>query len=436
MVSQLRPRYRYNPWSLPVDAAPTHTARKVWMAQDLPALVQPFHGERYAATERLSQRLAPPYDVLTATTRTAYAERSNHNIVHLTLPAGDGADRYRRAAETLAEWRRSHALIRDEEPAVYVVQQEFRTPDGKTHFRTGVVGAVHVEPYDAGRVRPHEATRAGPKEDRLALMRATEAVLEAIFLLARDESGELLRLLHAACRREPTAVADLDGTAVGLWRVAGDDGARIAAVAGADALYIADGHHRYETATAYRDEHPAAARVPGLIVPVRDPGLVVLPTHRMLSGAVPLPEVLAEVDAAAREVHPIANPELTVPLLEELGEEGPACAVVLADGTRRAWLFGAGDGEPGIALVERHVMTPLVAAAGDGAAVRYTPAHAEAIAGVEAGQAAAAVLVNPTPVEEVLEVSDRGGVLPPKSTYFFPKVPSGLVLLDCREAGD
>lgn len=401
------------------------------MPESLAPLVEPFPGERYAAAGRLGNRLAPPYDVITPEERTRYAARSAHNIVHLTLPAGDGDARYAQAAATLGDWRRANALVRDEEPSVYVVQQGFRTPDGRTHFRTGVIGGLSVEPYGAGRVKPHEKTHAGPKEDRLALTRATEAALEAIFVLAPDESGELLRRLHAVCRHDPTAVGAVDGSDVGLWRVGGEEAAGIAELAGSGSLYIADGHHRYETAIRYREERPEADRLPALIVPTRDPGLVVLPTHRVLRGGRITAETLLAIDEAAAEAHAIANPELTLPLLKELGEEGPACAVVLADGSRRAWLLPAPADEAGIAVVERLVISPLREAAGDGVATAYTPSDAEAVAALRDG-AAAAVLVTATPVREVLAVADRGGAMPPKSTYFIPKVPAGLVLMDYR----
>lgn len=403
------------------------------MAESLSPLVEPFRGERYAAAGRLGNRLAPPYDVITPEARAQYAARSAHNIVHLTLPAGEGEARYQQAAATLEEWRRAHVLVPDEEPSVYVVQQGFRTPDGRTHFRTGVIGGVCVESYEAGRVRPHEKTHAGPKQDRLALTRATEAALEAIFVLAPDESGELLRRLHAVCRHDPTAVGAVDGSDVGLWRVGGEEGAGIAALAGSGNLYIADGHHRYETAVHYREERPEADRLPALIVPTRDPGLVVLPTHRILRGGRIAPDILAAIDEGAAESHAIANPELTLPLLKELSEEGPACAAVLSDGSRRAWLLPAAEGEAGIVAVERLVISPLREAAGAEGATAYTPSDAEALAALQAG-AAAAVLVTATPVHEVLAVADRGGTMPPKSTYFVPKVPAGLVLMDYRVA--
>ena len=402
------------------------------MAESLPSLVEPFRGERYAAAGRLSNRIAPPYDVITPDERARLAARSEQNIVHLTLPAGDGEARYQHAAEVLASWRRAHVLVRDDEQSVYVVQQEFRTPDGKTHFRTGVIGGVYIEPYGE-RVKPHEKTHAEPKADRLALTRATEAMMEALFFLTRDDAGELLRLLHAACRQDPAAVAELDGTAVGVWRVGGDKGREIARVAGSGALYLADGHHRYETAVAYREENPHAARIPGLIVPIRDPGLVVLPTHRIVTGAPLARPVLDTLGEGAQETHDIANPELTVPLLRELGEEGPACVVVLPDGSRRAWLFAPDRERPGIAVIEDAVVDPLRRAAGTNASVRFTPSDADALAAART-QGAATVLVNATPVEEVLDLADRGGIMPSKSTYFLPKVPAGLVLMDFRDA--
>lgn len=396
-----------------------------------PPLISPFRGERFAAAERLSHRLAPPYDVISPDERAAFAARSEHNIVHLTLPEGEGDARYERAGATLAEWRRAHALVRDDEPGVYVVQQEFRTPDGRMHLRTGVIGALHVEPWETGRVKPHERTKPGPKEDRLKLARATEAMFESLFVLARDEDGTLVRLLHAACRKDPVAVGEISDTAVGLWYVRGDEAAAIAEAAGTGPVYMADGHHRYETAVEYRKENPAASRIPALVVPVRDPGLVVLPTHRLIHGTAPEAGVLDALAPGAAETHDVSRPDLMLPLFQELSEEGPACAAALAGGARRVWLLTPND-RPPIADVEESVVGPLREASGPDATVSYTPSGRNALAAVDTGGAAAAVLVPTTRVHAILAVSDQGGIMPSKSTYFLPKVPAGLVIMDYR----
>ncbi len=394
-------------------------------------LAAPVRGERYAAVERLSSLIAPPYDVIGDEEREALAARDQRNIVHVMLPPGK-RDRYQRAARLLTAWRDDGTLVRDETPSVYVVQQEFVIPDGRTCVRTGVVAGIHVEPYEQGRVRPHERTHRGPREDRLELMRATATMVETIFFLARDERDRLKRRLDGVTRHEPLAVAELDGVAVGLWRVGGAQAAEIIRAVGDDAVYIADGHHRFETAVAYRAENPRATHIPGLIVPVGDPGLVVQPTHRLIhGGALPI-EVLIErwkkdfaVEEREAEFHPGA-------ILTELAARGPACVVALPNGRILTVVLdrreAMSDGELEISVVEKHVVTPLAEACG-GNPVTYSAYAGEVFDLLGRGQAAAAVLVHATPVEAVLSVADAGGIMPPKSTYFAPKMPAGLVLL-------
>jgi len=396
------------------------------------SLFTPIRAERYRARDRLSDVIAPPYDVVSAEARRALAERSPHNIVHLTLP--DGApDRYAAAARVLARWRAGDVLERDSDPAVYVVQQEFVTPDGQPHTRTGVIGGLLAEGYAPGRVRPHERTHRGPKEDRLALGRATRTAVEPILVLTRDERDHLRRRLDGVTRHEPTAVAELDGVAIGLWRVSGVQAGEIARAVGDGPVYIADGHHRFETATALRAELPAAARIPALAVPVRDPGLVVLATHRLVHGARVDAARLHDAWAGGFAVEaPPADQDVRA-VLARLGPR-PGAVVVLPDGQVLALSARDGrDGELEIAVVERDIVQPLVRAAGPEASVTYAAAPDAVLAAVAAG-AAAGVLVRPTPTDRVLAVSDAGGIMPPKSTYFAPKVPSGLLILPFDEA--
>jgi uncharacterized protein (DUF1015 family) len=395
-------------------------------------LVTPFAGERYAAQDRLSDLIAPPYDVIPPVDREVLAARDRCNIVHLILP--QGREGYAAAGKTLSKWRADGVLRRDSQPCVYVVQQEFTTPDGRQYLRTGVIAGMQVEPYERGRVRPHERTHPGPKEDRLALARATGSLLETIFVLARDERGHLKRRLEGVTRHQATTMADLDGVGIGLWRVGGVQAREIAHVAGEGALYLADGHHRFETANAYRAENPEAQRIPALIVPVADPGLVVLPTHRLITGAGIDPAPLLKRWEAGYTVEP-REPEVGPQgVLEGLRGRNPVAAVAFPDG--RLFVLAArepAESELEIAVIERDVVQPLRAAAGAGALVGYTANPAEVFDAMGRQIAAAAVLVRPTPVERVLQTADAGGILPPKSTYFVPKVPSGLVILGADE---
>jgi uncharacterized protein (DUF1015 family) len=402
-------------------------------------LVAPFAGERYAAANALAQLLAPPYDVIDDARRGELRRRSPHNIVRLILPEGNG-DRYSRAAELLSAWRRDGVLARDVDPSVTVVRHEFTVPGGSAHARTGVIGAVAVERYRGGRVRPHEKTHAQPKADRLALLRATRSVFDALLLLTRDPAEELRRLLLEATAAAPTGRAELDGEVLTLWRVTGGAADAVAAAAGSGPLYIADGHHRYETAMAYFKENARAGRTLGLVVPVTDPGVVVLPTHRLVhSGAARAVELLPGLRDRFR-VRELPDPRESVAGLRATRGRGTACVLALPG---QAFLLllkgGAGDlaaaGEPAVAgldvaRVDALVVGPLRAAAGPGAWVDYTADASRLLGEVQAGRAAGGVLLNPPTLEQVLAVADAGATMPQKSTYFAPKVPSGLVLLD------
>jgi uncharacterized protein (DUF1015 family) len=401
-------------------------------------LVAPFAAEHYAALDRLDDLLAPPYDVIAEPERATLAARHEHNIVHLILPRGDG-DRYQEAARLLEHWRRAGVVRCDASPAVYVVQQEFSV-DGRAKVRTGLIGAVAVEPFDAGRIKPHERTHAGPKQDRLSLMRSTRTMFEALLMMSRDPEGELARLVARATQAgTPWAEGCARDCRMRAWRLTGSEGAALAAAAGRDALYIADGHHRFETAVAFRREAPAAARTLALIVPVRDPGLVVRPTHRLVYGG-PVSNRIVEQLKTRCVVHEPPPGADHRGLLERAAETGGGCVVVFPGG--RLLALGRRSDTEAAALaafdppVRRLDVTwadgcvvATLRAAMEGPWVGYSSDADEVVAEVSRGQAQAGVLLNPPAVDDVLAVADAGAFMPPKSTYFQPKVPSGLVML-------
>jgi uncharacterized protein (DUF1015 family) len=403
-------------------------------------LVAPFIGERYAPKDRLGALIAPPYDVIQPVERETLAGRDPHNIVHLILPQG-GDGRYAAAAERFAEWREAGVLVADAKPSLTVLQQEFTTPDGQRRARTGVIGAVAVEPFAVGRVKPHERTHAGPKEDRLALVRATRAMFEALLMVKRDSDGSLQAALAEATALKPLAVAGVGGVQNTLWRVTGRRAQRLAEAAGSEALYIADGHHRYETAIGYRGENPLADRIPAHVVAVNDPGMVVLPTHRIVCGhAVDEAAVAADLRERfqMRDLPPEAN---YAEELATLRDRGTACVMVLPGGRAVALLLKGGASlgdlpfanEPAVASldvarIDEIVVKRLKAAAGSEGRIDYSADAHHVIDEVQSGRAAAGVLLNPTALEQVLSVADAGAAMPQKSTYFAPKVPSGLVI--------
>jgi len=392
---------------------------------ELPPLVVPFRGERYAPAG-LSAVLAPPYDVIAPEDRPRYAARDSHNIVHLIVPEAPAAEsRYARAAALLEEWRGAGVLRRDPADAVYVVAQGFALPTGEPRTRLGMFAAVVAEPFTAGRVRPHERTHAAPKADRLALLEATRTNLESIFVLAPDADRALAHALGRVARDPADVRAELDGVDIRLWVVAGPAAHQLATLAGRAPLYIADGHHRYETAVAYARTHPQADRVLALVVSATDPGLTILPTHRIIVGASPDPARLA---VAWRQWFDVVR---VVPGADSLGRKSDAPLDAVPE-LGKTPAVRALD----IARVEALVVRMILGAGTTTPMLGYTADPRAALAAVRNGSAAAAVLVNPTRVDQVFAVADSGGVMPPKSTYFVPKVPSGLVLLPLGNAAE
>jgi uncharacterized protein (DUF1015 family) len=331
--------------------------------------VKPFRAERYdeAKAGPLERLVAPPYDVISPAEREDYLARSPFNVVHLTLPDDEA-----QAARDLADWRGRGVLARDPEPGVWVLSQDYTGPDGVSRTRSGLVASLRAQPYEDGVVLPHERTHSGPKEGRLRLLKATQTQLEPIFLLYEGDAIDVPG-------REP----DLQSGGDRLWRVG--DAPDFSDVQ----LLIADGHHRYETALAYA----AAGGSPWLmvvLVPTQQEGLTIFPTHR-----------IAEQVNGARGT-PIDEP----------GDELPG--VVLYRNGRYELLD---SDELDVNVVEG--LAPQ--------GVTYTPRREDAVATVDRGEAEAAFLLRPTRIEDVWAVARRGETMPQKSTYFFPKLTSGLL---------
>jgi len=412
---------------------------------ELPPLVAPFRGERYAAKD-VSALIAPPYDVISSEDRARFAARDPHNIVHLILPEapsgrGGSGDRYAQAATLLKTWREAGVVRPDPADSVYVVAQDYAVPSGERRTRIGMLGTVRAEPFATRRVRPHEQTHSAPKADRLALLRATAANLESIFLLAPDPDRLLAQALVKRSSGVPAARAELDGVGIRLWVVSGDEAVELARLAARAQLYIADGHHRYETAAAYAREQPRADRVLSFIVSAADPGLTILPTHRIIFGAGRDAPNLVAAWREWFEVGRVAPCMDRMERLAELGRERTACIVAFPGGYDVTLVLkneAALDGVPelnapairalDVARIESLVVQRILGAGTATPSLAYTPDPRAAFDAVRNGRAAAAVLLNPTKVREVFAVADAGDVMPPKSTYFVPKVPSGLVV--------
>jgi len=249
------------------------------------ATIEPFRALHYDLDRvgGLQPVVAPPYDVIDAPQRADLLSRSPHNVVEIDLPQADG-DPYAHAAQVFEQWQGDGTLVRDDEPALWALEQEYTGPDGQRRTRHGFFARVKVEDYGPGRIRPHERTHPGPKEDRLRLTRATRANLSPIFSLYDDPDAAAWGALAPHLEAPPwSEVTDEDGTVHRLWRIADSDthAAVSAALAPAE-LLIADGHHRYETARVYHEEG-GAGHVLMCLVALQDPGLTVFPTHRLLT---------------------------------------------------------------------------------------------------------------------------------------------------------
>lgn len=436
------------------------------------ARIRAFTGLRYDLARAGDPRnlLAPPYDVIDDARRAELAAASPHNCVHVILPqAPAGSDdplaKYSAGAEAFARLR-AEALVRDQ-PGFYVYHQRF-VSEGREYLRKGFIGLIELTRFGAGPVLPHERTLSGPKRDRLELMRACDAHLELVFGLFSDPE-----------RRWEAAVADQLGEALfevewdevghSLWRV--DDPQACAALeaALADAnIYIADGHHRYETMCSFGEELSAAGRSEagrwGMIYlsNLDDEGLVVLPTHRVVHGlaGVDLEAVLTELAPhfdVERGPLPADAAELRAQLTRA-GAERPAFGLALPGAgelvtvTLRADFdpaaAGLGELAPALQRLDVALLHELVleralgiskAAQAAKTNLRYfksTPAALEAARsdhGEEGGDVQLVCFMNATPVADVVAVCDSGEVMPQKSTFFFPKIPTGLAFHSLAE---
>jgi uncharacterized protein (DUF1015 family) len=406
--------------------------------------VQPFRALHYdlGRVGGLQPVAAPPYDVIDEAQRAELVSRSPHNVVEIDLPRADGGDPYAHAAELLDRWRAEGVLVRDEAPALWALAQDYTGPDGRARTRHGLFARVRVEDYGPGRIRPHERTHPGPKEDRLRLTRATRANLSPIFSLYDDPDGAAWGAVAPHLEAPPWGeVTDEDGTRHRLWRV--EDAGAIEAVRAALApaeLLIADGHHRYETARVHRDE-TGAEHVLMCLVALQDPGLTVFPTHRLVSG---LDQARREALRAAIERDWEAAP-VEPGALEPEGD-GPVRIGYYDAHHRRPLMLSLRDqaiadaalpGRPepyrrlDTAVLEALILQGALGMSEDDIShfngLDYARTAAEARARVDAGEAEAAFFMRATPVSQVRDVAAAGESMPPKSTYFFPKVLTGMV---------
>ncbi len=370
------------------------------------ALVKPFRALRYdtEVAGPLNDLIAPPYDVISSEALERLADRNRHNVIRLIRP-----HEYELAAERLADWQARGVLVREERPAVWRIEEEYTGPDGVSRVRHGIVARIRIEPYENGIVLPHERIFPGPTETRLDLLRATRTKLSPVFML--HDGGPPVRV-----ERHPDLQATLGETTARLWRI--DDPVAIAEeVARIEGpLVIADGHHRYDAARRFHLEEGGeeTGYVMAVLVSRDDPGVTIFPTHRLVEGSVPRLNgdfVLSPAGSSAED---------GLAALQRVTRDHPAFVCV----------------EPSKAtLVERRaavgaLLDRLDVSVVDGLTldrVTYTSSLREAGDAVESGRASAALLVRAPTVDEVETIARAGEVMPEKSTYFYPKLISGLL---------
>lgn len=404
------------------------------------ALIRPFHALRY--TDRagsLSELVAPPYDVIDEQERSRLASSHASNVIHLIRPVG--AEPYRAAADLLAKWRGDGTLAEDTEPAMLLYAQRF-SEHGETHERWGILLALKLEPFDAGIVMPHERTLAGPKADRLNLIRACRTNLSPIFGLVDAPLGLAGLASGAALLSNFT---DRAGVTHRLWRITDPAvHAKLAGRVAPEQVFIADGHHRYEISLAFRDECRAKNGngqdlhaydfVLCFLCSTQDEGLVVLPTHRLLDEPPPTGELLARWRKLCTVEERSDAATLWRDLSARAAAGGPPSLGVLAHGSEKGWLLSVAAGAeqelaklaPELRPLEvsllHHVVLPEI----PNDRFRYTHDDREAIAEVSAGRAKLGILLPPPRVGDVLSISRAHLTMPQKSTYFHPKVLTGL----------
>lgn len=436
------------------------------------ANLTPFRGVLYdsRAVKDVANVVAPPYDIIDATYQKVLYERHPNNVIRLELGMDEPGDsptnnRYTRAAGLLKEWLKAGALRRDTQPSLYLYMIEYRPPSGETtaHTRTlkGFFSTVELEEFGTGKIFPHENTRSAAKADRLNLLEACHANFSAIFSLYSDPDNRVMQLLEKSVDLNTPRLEFQDDTGLRqrLWSISNPEVLRaVSDLMKPKPLFIADGHHRYETSLRYRqlrrerDPRPKtdAGRHPYdsvlmLFAALEDPGLTVLPTHRVLTHALPGLDTIKGLLGEAFEIqdlpfHP-SEKDARSRFLQSLRSQGQSRTVFgLAFRHAKAYLLlslrsnrrppatASERDKLDVSILQQEVISRLCPTSAEQEAIVYTKDDHEALDLVQQGTATGALLLNATKVSEVREVAASGGRMPHKSTYFFPKPLTGLVI--------
>ena len=408
------------------------------------ATIKPFRPFRYAAKAGDPARLlTQPYDKITPAMQARYLAASPYNLVRIILgerhPSDSDSDNvYTRAANYLNEWIRDGILSEDPAPGLYAYTQEFQVPDSGEHLRrSGFIGIGKIEDYAAKIVHRHEQTLSGPKLDRLALLRHTRAHFGQIFMLYPDPERAIDKLLDEAAAGKPAmdVLAD-DQVRHLLWPITDPSRvAQIQALMSSKKLLIADGHHRYETALAYRNENPgdpAAEYVMMTFVNMHAPGLKILATHRVLRNLAGF-DAVHFFEKAVKAGWSVAATASVAVLKQRLEARDPKLVQigVIADGEHRLMQRARKEGQLDVPVLHHDVLGGLLGvteeAVRDEKHIQYVRGIDAAAAEVESG-AQIAFLLEPTPIEDMARIAFAGGVMPQKSTDFYPKLLSGVTI--------
>jgi uncharacterized protein (DUF1015 family) len=429
------------------------------------AEVQPLRGMRYAQTavQDLAQVITPPYDIISQEAQARYYTRHPYNIIRLEFGAAQDSDNslnnvYTRAAATFSEWRLQGVLQQEQQACYYLYQQTF-THNQQVCTRTSLLARVRLEPWEKRIVLPHENTLAKAREDRLQLLRACSANFSPIMCLYDDPQGRIRRLLGHYAANAEVQIKDEAGEGHILQPIR--DAEHIALLHDFFAqrqLYIADGHHRYTTALNYQQEVLAQRKelteedginfVLMALIDVDDPGMLVLPTHRLLFALPPTAyeQLTSEYLARYFDVStlPQASMQHALNALTEAGQQRPSFLVQRADQTLLLSINETGRASMeasehssawnhlDVAIAQRLILEAILqlspADIAAGSHIRYTHDTAEAYQAVQSGEVQAAILLNATPLQQVCAVARADDRMPQKSTYIYPKLISGLVI--------
>ncbi len=433
-----------------------------------------YNTERWADLSRL---IAPPYDIISEQKQEALYAQDEHNFVRIELNREAAERRYAEAFATLQRWLSEGVLMREQGPAHYLLEQEF-TVGSRSWRRRGVFGLVRLPEKGENYVLSHEGTLSEPKADRLSLMRACRAMTSPIMLMSEDANGEFMRAMQHIHLKPEASAEDNSGTVNRLWVL--QDRATLdhfRTTIGPGPLYIADGHHRFETALAYREEmrkvHPDAPKTAGfnyalaLVNSAQDEGLRIFPTHRLIAGLDENAKATLWNCVQANfevETRPVSNPNdpALFTWLEESDPDKPVFAIYSGEARllvlvgKQTALPSSGDSVVArldVSILHHRLIDPVLTdtscATGDrgrvshdshasgptnrGRRLTYTTDAREAMAAVDRGDYDIAFFLRPTRVAEVMAAARAGERMPGKSTYFYPKIPAGLVISDASE---